>query len=254
MDGFPNAVSGIPVISFETIGSTNAEALARAGAGEQGPVWFVAERQSAGRGRRGRPWVSEPGNLHVSLLISDPAPPAASAGICFVAALALHDAVIEAAHGLAPARLKLKWPNDLLLDGDKVAGILVEGTSRPPGGLALAIGFGVNCKHSPALTDYSSSDFARAGFSVSPIYLLTMLGNSMRHRLDEWDRGAGFAAIRAAWLARASGLGGAIEVRLADRSLSGTFEAIDAAGGLVLQRADGNRETITAGDIFPITG
>jgi BirA family biotin operon repressor/biotin-[acetyl-CoA-carboxylase] ligase len=199
--------------------------------------------------------VSEPGNLHASLLLSDPAPPAASAGICFVAALALHDAVIEAAHDLAPARLKLKWPNDLLLDGDKVAGILVEGTSRPPGGLALAVGFGVNCKHSPSLTDYPSSDFVRAGFfSVSPIHLLTTLDSSMRHRLAEWDRGAGFAAIRAAWLARACGLGGAIEVKLADRTLAGTFEAIDDAGGLVLRRSDGKRETITAGDIFPITG
>ena len=254
MEGFPQVISGIPVISFETIGSTNAEALARAHAGEKGPLWLVAERQSAGRGRRGRPWVSEPGNLHASLLLCDPAPPAASAGICFVAALALHDAAIEAAHGLAPARLQLKWPNDLLLDGDKVAGILVEGTSPMPGRLALAIGFGVNCKHSPALTDYPSSDFARAGFAVSPIHLLTRLDSSMRHRLAEWDRGAGFAAIRAAWLARACGLGSAIEVKLADRTLAGIFEAIDGAGGLVLRRADGKRETITAGDIFPITG
>ncbi len=254
MEGFPQAVGGIPVVSFETIGSTNTEALARAHAGEKGPLWLVAGRQSAGRGRRGRPWVSAPGNLHASLLLVDPALPAAAAGICFVAALALHDAVIDAAHGLAPTRLKLKWPNDLLLDGDKVAGILVEGTSPAPGRLAVAIGFGVNCVSSPALTDYPSSDLAGAGFPLSAPALLTALARTMPIRLAEWNRGAGFAAIRAAWLARAAGIGGAIEVRLADRTLAGTFEAIDAAGGLVLQRADGKRETITAGDIFPITG
>lgn len=252
MDEYPDSAGGIPVVGFETVGSTNAEALARAGAGS--PCWIVAARQTAGRGRRGRQWVSEPGNLHASLLLLDPAPAAAAAQLCFVAALALHDAVLDAAHGLAPADLKLKWPNDLLLAGGKVAGILVEGASGRDARFAAAVGFGVNCLHSPALADYPASDLAHAGFSVSPMCLLTALGNSMRYRLDEWNRGGNFPAIRSAWLARATGIGAAIEVRLPGRRLSGTFEAIDGEGALVLERADGKRETISAGDVFPLTG
>ena len=120
--GFSARTGRTPVVAFATLGSTNAEALARASLGERGPLWIVAERQTAGRGRRGREWVSEPGNLYASLLLTDVAPAAATPEICFVAALALHDAVLDCCAGLAPARLTLKWPNDLLLDGGKLAG------------------------------------------------------------------------------------------------------------------------------------
>jgi BirA family biotin operon repressor/biotin-[acetyl-CoA-carboxylase] ligase len=249
---FHSPASGIPVHAFETIGSTNAEALVRAQAGEHGPLFVVAERQSAGRGRRGREWVSEAGNLYASLLVVDPAPAVASPQICFVAALALHDAVLDACAGLAPARLKLKWPNDLLLDQAKVSGILVEGTTLASGKLAAAIGIGVNCAHHPADTPFPASDFKVAGFDLSPAVLLARLGERWNARVREWDRGEGFAAIRAAWLLRATGIGGAIEVRLPDRTLAGTFEAIDEEGALLLRKADGAREAISAGDVFPI--
>ena len=249
---FPSQAGGITILAFETIGSTNAEALARAQAGERGPLFVVAERQSAGRGRRGRAWVSEPGNLYATLLVVDPAPAALSPQICFVAALALYDAVLDACAGLAPARLKLKWPNDLLLDQAKVAGILVEGTTLAGGKLAAAIGIGVNCRHHPAATPFPASDFAAAGFDLSPATLLARLGERWVARVREWNRGEGFAAIRAAWLLRATGIGGAIEVRLPDRTLAGTFEAIDEEGALLLRKADGAREAISAGDVFPI--
>jgi BirA family biotin operon repressor/biotin-[acetyl-CoA-carboxylase] ligase len=252
MQIFPSQAGGISVLAFETIGSTNAEALARAQAGERGPLFVVAERQSAGRGRRGRAWVSEPGNLYASLLAVDPAPAALSPQICFIAALALHDAVLDACAGLAPARLKLKWPNDLLLDQAKVAGILVEGTTLADGKLAAAVGIGVNCTHHPADTLYPANDFATAGFDLSPAALLARLGERWNERAREWNRGEGFAAIRAAWLLRASGIGGAIEVRLFDRTLAGTFEAIDEEGALLLRKADGAREAVSAGDVFPI--
>src|ERR1700730_8885605 len=159
MQIFPSQVGGIPVHAFETIGSTNAEALARAQAGERGSLFIVPGRQSAGRGRRGRTWVSEPGNLYATLLVVDPAPVAASPQICFVAALALYDAVLDACAGLAPARLKLKWPNDLLLDQAKVSGILVEGMTLVGGELAIAIGIGVNCAHHPVDTPFPANDF-----------------------------------------------------------------------------------------------
>ena len=252
MDIFPARAGSIPVLRFESIGSTNAEALKLAVAGQLEPLFVVAERQSAGRGRRGRAWISEPGNLHATLLLSDPAPPPVSAQLCFVAALALHDAVLDDCPGLAPSRLKLKWPNDLLLDEQKVAGILIEGTSTPGGTAAVAIGFGVNCKHHPTETQFLATDFARAGFDLSPQSLLARLGERIEGRLDEWKGGDAFSATRAAWLLRASGVGNEVEVRLPDRTLGGIFETIDERGELILRGNDGERQTISAGDIFPL--
>jgi BirA family biotin operon repressor/biotin-[acetyl-CoA-carboxylase] ligase len=252
MSKFPASAGPIPVAGFAAIGSTNAEALARAEAGERGPLFIAAERQSAGRGRRGREWISEPGNLHATLLLTDPSPPAASPQLCFVAALALHDAVLDGCAALAPSRLKLKWPNDLLLDGRKAAGILIEGTGAPSGRIAVAIGFGVNCRHHPSDTLFPATDFAAAGFDLPPPLLLERLGARIAQRLQEWGRGEGFAATRAAWLARASGLGQAIEARLPRETLGGIFESVNEAGELVLRRAGGERRTISAGDVFPL--
>jgi BirA family biotin operon repressor/biotin-[acetyl-CoA-carboxylase] ligase len=172
-------------------------------------------------------------------------------GICFVAALALHDAVLDTTSGLAPASLKLKWPNDLLLDGRKIAGILVEGVSEG-GAHSAVIGFGVNCKHHPEGTEFPAANLADAGFPVDPVALLVTLGEAMTARLKEWNRGVNFAAIGKAWTLRAAGLGDAIEVRLPDRTIGGTFETLGEGGSLILRRADGSRETIHAGDVFPL--
>jgi BirA family biotin operon repressor/biotin-[acetyl-CoA-carboxylase] ligase len=253
MADFSRSVGGVPIFALETVGSTNEEALARAKAGEPGPLWIVARQQSAGRGRRGRPWVSEPGNLYASLLLTDAAPAGAVSGICFVAALALHDALLDVAHGLAPAQIKLKWPNDVLLDGKKIAGILVEGISLADGGMATVAGFGINCRNHPENAAYAATSLAAAGSVVEPHALLTALAGRMSRRLNEWRRGDGFSSIRAAWLARASGVGGPIEVRLPDRTIAGTFEAVDPGGALVLKHGNGMRETIAAGDVFPLT-
>lgn len=250
MMDFPRTAGSAPVVFLETTGSTNADALARAAAGERGPLWIAARQQNAGRGRRGRSWVSEPGNLYTTLLLTDAAPVSAVSGICFVAAVALHDAVLDAAHGLAPVQLKLKWPNDLLLDGRKVAGILVEGMSQA-GRHAAAVGIGVNCRHHPESTEYPATSLASAGYAVEPGDLLERLGETMRRRLIEWQRGDNFDAVRAAWLARASGVGSPIEVRLPSGLMKGVFEALDESGALLLRRSDGTRETVAAGEIFP---
>src|SRR6266508_1059239 len=118
--------AGMRLVAHEVLGSTNAEALSLARQGERGPLWITARRQTAGRGRRGRTWVSEPGNLYASLLLSDPSPLDRAPELSFVAALALRDALVETAPALA-SRLGFKWPNDVLGDAAKVAGILVEG-------------------------------------------------------------------------------------------------------------------------------
>jgi BirA family biotin operon repressor/biotin-[acetyl-CoA-carboxylase] ligase len=235
--------AGARLVIHDAIESTSAEALRLWRAGERGPLWIVARSQSAGRGRRGRSWVSEPGNLYVSLLLTDPAPPDRAAELSFVAALALHDAITGRIPGL-DARLRLKWPNDLLIDRNKFAGILVEGE-----GPAVVIGIGVNCVHHPSGTDYPATDLATAGVRTSPESLLPPLSRAMLARLEQWDRGAGFAAIRADWLARAIGLGKPVRVRLAEGELVGQFEAIDPSGRLVLRLADGTMQTVTAGDV-----
>src|SRR5262249_47085632 len=191
----PTAALGARLVSLDTVGSTNAEALARARAGERGALWITARRQTAGRGRRGRVWVSEPGNLYASLLLSDPAPPQRAAELSLVAALALHDALAERAAILGP-RLKLKWPNDVLCDGAKLAGILVEGESVPGRALVAVIGIGVNCAHHPADAAYPATSLAVAGALVTPESLVQALMPAMTARLAEWNRGEDFAAIR----------------------------------------------------------
>ncbi len=238
------AASGVKLMAHETIGSTNAEALALARGGERGPLWITAVRQTAGRGRRGNSWISEPGNFYASLLLTG-YPPQRAGELAFVAALAALDAVAEAAPGLA-SRLTVKWPNDLLIDGAKFAGILIEAE-----GASVVIGIGVNCAHHPA-TPYPASDLTAAGAAVSPQRLLASLSKTMAARLAEWNGGAGFASIRADWLTRAAGLGLPIRVRLPQRELAGRFEALDDSGHLLLRLADGRMETVSAGEVFAL--
>jgi BirA family biotin operon repressor/biotin-[acetyl-CoA-carboxylase] ligase len=243
-------LAGVRHISFETLGSTNAEALAHARAGERGPLWIAAGSQSAGRGRRGNTWVSPPGNLYATLLLSEPSPPEAAPQLSFVTALALHDAIAECAPQLGPL-LKVKWPNDLLLGGKKLAGILIEGESDPA--FAVAVGLGVNCVGHPDDTAYPATDLATGGALVTPPQLLAVLSAAMTRRIGQWQRGQGFAGIRADWLERAAGLGQDIRVRLPEREIAGRFEGLDDAGRLMLAGADGVT-TVTAGEVFQLGG
>jgi BirA family biotin operon repressor/biotin-[acetyl-CoA-carboxylase] ligase len=241
-------LAGVRHKAYEALGSTNAEALALALTGERGPLWITAERQSAGRGRRGKEWVSPPGNLYATLLLTEPSPPRAAAQLSFVAALALHDALSAAAPTLA-SRLALKWPNDLLLAGKKLAGILIEGERVPV--FAVAVGVGVNCVSHPAETAYPATDLAAAGVSAAPAQVLAAVAVAMNARLAQWRAGEGFGAIRADWLARATGLGEPIRVRLPTRELAGRFKGLDEDGRLLLEGADGIAP-IAAGDVFPL--
>jgi BirA family transcriptional regulator, biotin operon repressor / biotin---[acetyl-CoA-carboxylase] ligase len=242
----PNTAA-VPTIVLDVVDSTNAQALRLAKAGERGPLWIVAKEQRRGRGRRGRAWISPVGNLYATLMLTDPAPASAAPQLAFVAALALHDAAVAGAPALAP-RLALKWPNDLLCVGRKIAGILVEGEGEP---VAVAIGIGVNCRAHPDATELPATDFAAAGAEVDAATLFWHLAAAMQARLALWNRGAGFAEVRAAWLSRALGLGQAIRVRLAEREATGCFETIDEAGRLVLRTATGEVEAVAAGDVFP---
>jgi len=246
------SAAGVRLTAHEVLISTNAEALALAGRGERGPLWVTAGHQTGGRGRRGRTWVSERGNLFASLLLTDAAPPEHWPELAFVAALAIHDAVADVAPGLRQ-QLFIKWPNDLLLVGNKFSGILIEGEAGERG--AVVVGIGVNCVSHPAETDYPATDLAAAGAEVTAENLFTMLSAKMLGRLAQWNAGEHFSTIRADWLARAAGRGELLRLRLAeDQELVGRFEDVDDAGRLVLSLPDGGRKTIAAGDVVQMMG
>jgi BirA family biotin operon repressor/biotin-[acetyl-CoA-carboxylase] ligase len=239
-------LAGVRTVTYDTLGSTNAEALALARAGEIGPLWVVAECQSAGRGRRGSTWVSPRGNLYATLLLTEPSAPARAPQLSFVAAVALHDALAACAPGLN-LELKLKWPNDLLLRTRKVAGILIEGESNPA--FAVAVGIGVNCVSHPGDTAYPATDLASCGAEVAARHVLAALVPTLRGRLAQWQSGQGFAAIRAAWLERAAGIGEPLRVHLPDKEMTGRFQGLDEDGRLLLAGAHGITP-VTAGDVF----
>ncbi len=239
-------LAGVRHIAYDTLGSTNAEALALVRAGERGLLWITAKTQSAGRGRRGSVWISAPGNLFATLLLTEPSAPLHAPQLSFVAALALHDAVRDVAPQLEP-ELKVKWPNDLLLGGKKLAGILIEGDSEAV--FAVAVGIGVNCVSHPAETAHPTTDLRAAGTAVNSEQLLAALALTMTKRLAQWHRGKNFASIRADWLNLAIGLGEDIRVRLPERELSGRFEGLDEAGRLVVLAQDGVT-AVTVGEVF----
>lgn len=228
--------------------STNIDVLDKARAGDPGRVWVVAESQNGGRARRGREWTSEPGNLYASALLIDPCEPRHLPELPFVAVTAVQRAVARQVAGRLD--VGIKWPNDLLISGRKVSGILLEATRTPEGRTAVAIGIGVNCKHFPFATETPATSLLAEGIDVFPERLFDDLLVELSEGLAVWDSGRGFAEIRDDWLAHAVGLGRPIRVRLIDGNDDGLFEAIDAAGHLVLARADGTRRLVSAGDVF----
>lgn len=235
------------VEAHASLGSTNDRAMEAAQAGDHGRLWVVAAEQTGGRGRLGRSWSSPPGNLYASLLLIDPAPIAVAAQIGFVAALALHDSVTRLAPALAP-RLKLKWPNDLLLGGAKLSGILIESAVLTNGALAVVVGIGVNLAHHPQGTPYPATDLAAQGVGVVPDEMFAALSDAFAGRFEAW-RADGFAAIRRDWLAAAAGLGGPIRVRTGREEFDAVFSALDEQGRLIAATPTGER-IVQAGDVF----
>ena len=213
------------------VGSTNDEARRRALAGDPGHCGFVADEQTAGRGRHGRVWHSPPGNLHASALLLDPCDTAIAPQIGFVAGVALRRAVAD----LGGAEISLKWPNDLVSSGAKLAGLLVEGVTPPWRRFAAVVGFGVNLAIAPPGLAYPTTNLSRLlGRPVGPEDLFPRLARRFDEMLALWARGAGFAAIRARWLASAAGLGGPIRVAGPRGAREGVFEGIDVHGRLAL--------------------
>jgi BirA family biotin operon repressor/biotin-[acetyl-CoA-carboxylase] ligase len=241
------ASAGFSLLSLETIGSTNDEALRLAADGGLDRLWVVAREQTGGRGRHGRSWSSPPGNLYASLLLIDPAPIPAVPQLGFVAGVALVSAVRPLLSN--DPELTLKWPNDLLHGVAKVAGILLTGSRLPDGRFACAIGIGVNCASHPAGLPYVAADLAGLGASCGPGDVFEALSLHMALWLERWSGGERFAAVREAWLANAAGVGRPIRVSLGDRSIEGVFETVDGQGRLVVATSSGQR-VVEAGDVY----
>lgn len=231
--------AGYRLIRYEAIDSTNSEARRLAEAGEAGPVWITALHQTAGRGRRGRAWDSALGNLTATLLIRPTR--ANPAQLSFAAALAVSDLARHFAPGVA---VMVKWPNDVLADGRKMAGILLES-----GEGWLAIGIGVNLAGHPEGTEFPATSLAALGMTPpSPGHALEFLAGAFARWYDCWMEN-GFEPLRAEWLARAQGLGAPIRARLPQEEQVGVFEGIDASGALLLNQ-QGVVRAIAAGEVF----
>ena len=209
---------------------------------------MTAQQQSGGRGRHGRVWTSPPGNLYVSLALRNPAPAALAPQIGFVAGVALAEALRARLDG--DGRLKLKWPNDVLFAGAKLAGMLLESSMLRGGELGCVVGIGVNCRSHPEGLTYPATNLEAAGAAnADPASILADFTRRFDIQLREWDGGRGFAAVRQAWLAMAAGLGERIGVTTPRRRSDGIFRDLDATGRLLLDTADGTI-AIEAGDVF----
>ena len=236
MSPAPVLPDGWTLVALESVGSTNDEAvrLADEGAAEGTVVW--AREQQGGRGRRGRVWSSPPGNLYSSTIFRPDCPAPRAAELGFVAALAVGDLVPR---GRA---VRLKWPNDVLVDGGKIAGILLESAVSQSGQVQHVVaGIGINVSFAPELPDMRYPGAALGGTVEAALEALT---SGLATRLAQWRR-EGFASIRAAWLAQAGPLGAEVDVRLGEGLASGRFAGLDHDGALLLDTADGPRRIVS---------
>jgi BirA family biotin operon repressor/biotin-[acetyl-CoA-carboxylase] ligase len=253
----PRAISaGYRLAAFDNIGSTNAEAMSRARDGEAGPMWFVTSEQTAGRGRRHRPWIAPRGNLACSILDVIDVPSATAATLGFVAGLALEAALQKISLEASPMsarsdnmKFALKWPNDVLANSEKLAGVLLE-AETVPGGLAVVTGIGVNVVAAPPGMPTPATSLAALGIRTSADAVFTALSDAWVEFRAIWNNGRGFDEIRTQWLKRAAGLGEKVAIQTGRSTLEGTFETLDETGHLMVRTTDGQLLPVAAGDVY----
>ena len=257
----PTALAeGFRLDAHASVGSTNALALDHARAGDPGRLWVVSKRQESGRGRRGRAWATPEGNLAATLLIVTDGDLKLSATLGFVAGLALSDALeaivpsgrvrvgVDGA-GADRNRFELKWPNDVLASGAKLAGILLESSQLGAGRYAVAVGIGVNVVAHPEGLPYPATSLKALGSACDAETLFLALSDAWCANMRLWGSGRGLSSIRQRWLARAAGLGGAVAVRIDGNIVRGTFETIDEDCRFVIRDERGATLVISAGDV-----
>lgn len=251
MTGRPHDGDGCRILQLDEVGSTNTYALGLAAAGEAGPLWVVARRQTQGRGRAGRSWASVDGNLYASLLVTSSCSPLVVHQLSLLAGVAVFEAVsaVAADAGVALPGLRLKWPNDVLIQSAKLAGILPESSTLASGRLAVVIGVGLNLAGSPVGIGRAATSLAAAGLNVAPDAMVGRLNAAIMGRLAAWADGHGFPAILAAWSERAGSIGEAMAINTGSGPIEGTFGGVDADGALLLREASGAVRRFTYGDV-----
>ncbi|HYB09810.1 MAG TPA: biotin--[acetyl-CoA-carboxylase] ligase [Alphaproteobacteria bacterium] len=245
--------AGYRLLTFDCLDSTNEEAKRQAAAGAVDRTLVWARAQNAGRGRFGRPWASPPGNLYLSMVLRPDCPARQAVQLGMVAAVAAG----EALHALCDrATVKLKWPNDVLLNGAKACGILLESSASQQGSLDwLVLGIGINVVSFPEATGFPATSLnAICPTSITVERTLATFVEAFAREFDRWHR-LGLEPIRAAWLSRAWRRGEIIQARLENEVLEGRFRDIDESGALLLEIEGGAFRRITAGDVFalPVT-
>ena len=240
-----DAVSGLR--HLVEIDSTNAEALRLSAQGERGPLWILADRQSAARGRSGRAWTTSDGNLAASYLFEPQCKPDVLHQLALLTGVAVHagiaNAVVKPIEGL-----RLKWPNDILIGHAKAGGILVE-TTIVEGRISAVIGIGLNIGHAPDIEGRDIAQLDATAPDLNRDLLFGTVRTQLGHWLSVWQNGAGFAAVREAWLVRAGMIGEGLAVNAGHQRIEGAFQGIDSTGALLLRDADGIERRLTYGDV-----
>lgn len=254
------AAEGYRLEAHDVVGSTNALALDHARAGDAGRLWIVSKKQESGRGRRGRAWATPEGNLAATLLLTMDGDLKRAATLGFVAGLSLADALDAVVPGNRVSvgldgasagrnRFELKWPNDVLASGAKLAGILLESMQLNGSRYALAVGIGVNVVAHPQDVPYPATSLKELGAACDAESLFLALSDGWSANMRLWDEGRGLSAIRRRWLERAAGLGSEVAVRIDGNVVRGTFETIDEDCRFVIRDDSGAALTIAAGDV-----
>jgi BirA family biotin operon repressor/biotin-[acetyl-CoA-carboxylase] ligase len=255
------AAEGFRLEAHASVGSTNAIALDHAREGDPGKLWVVSKRQESGRGRRGRVWATAEGNLAATLLLIVGHDLKTAATLGFVAGLALADALNavvpngriaiapDGGSGVRGNRFELKWPNDVLADGAKLSGILLESTMLDNERSALAIGIGVNVVAYPEDVPYPATSLKALGAACDAETLFLALSDAWSDNMRLWNDGRGLNQIRQRWLSRAAGLGGQVAVRVDGNVVRGVFETIDEDCRFVIRDDSGAIQKIAAGDV-----
>lgn len=244
-DCFP---AGWRVLAFDAIGSTNAEAMRQAAAGERGPLWITARHQTGGRGRSGRTWASAGASLAATLLIAPRCPATALPQLSLVAGVAGYDAVAAALPEAARPLVRLKWPNDVLIGVAKVSGILVESSIFGEQAV-VAIGTGINIEAAPCIAGREITSIGAHGANADFARLSAALARSLAHWLEIWADSAGFERIRQAWLARGGPLGVPMTVNADGEQAAGRYAGLDGDGGLLLSIGPGELRKFSFGDV-----
>jgi len=250
--GAPALPAGYGLVALPEVDSTNAEAVRRARAGEADRTVVWALEQTGGRGRRGRPWRTGPGNLACTILLRPEVAPSAAAQLGFVSALAIAD-MVSALLPEVPAQVK--WPNDVLVGGRKISGILIESMAGGAGGIEwVAVGIGINLVSHPTDSETPATDLSAAGAGVvAPAQALSLLVDRFDNWLTAW-LAEGFEPLRQPWLDRAWHLGEPIRVRLERETMEGRFAGLGRDGVLVLELSSGLKRYVAAGEVFPVGG